>query len=172
MDLDIFIPGDFDAGRLADDLSACGPGVTITSIADRTVYALVDGIPASILGYRPAALHPAEAVPGLALGLASLEDLVAMKLAAIGGRGAAKDFWDLDVMLAAGVCAGTLEGALDAFRRKFPNVDASHVVRALTYFGDADAAPLPAGLTASGWSSLKQRFSTRVRALMGVGGPA
>jgi hypothetical protein len=45
-------------------------------------------------------------VAGLALGLASLEDLVAMKLAAIRGRSAAKDFWDLDEMLHAGVCGG------------------------------------------------------------------
>ena len=101
--------------------------------------------------------------------VASFEDLVAMKLSAIGGRGAAKDFWDLDAMLAAGVCGGTLTGALDAFRRKFPNIDPSHVVRALTYFGEANAVPLPGGLTSERWEAMQRRSVDRVRSLMRSG---
>lgn len=167
-DLDVFVPEDFDAARLADDLSLAGPGLQITSIADRTIYAVVDGIPASVLGYRHPSLHPPERVPELALPLASPEDLVAMKLAAIGGRSAAKDFWDLDVMLRGGVCAGELAVALDVFRKKFPAVDPSHVVRALAWFGDADVAPLPRGLAPIAWRQIKERFQQRVRALFGA----
>lgn len=90
---------------------------------------------------------------------------MAMKLAAIGGRSAAKDFWDLDVMLLAGVCAGDLAVAIGVFDRKFPAVDPSHVVRALAYFGDADARPLPRGLDARAWAEIKERFARRVRTL-------
>lgn len=169
VDLDVFVPGEFDAAMLARDLSSAGPGLEVTSVADRTVYAVVDGIPASVIGYRPLPLRPVEVVPGLALGLASLEDLVTMKLAAIGGRGAAKDFWDLDVMLRGGVCGGELGGALAAYATRFPGVDPGYVLRALTYFGDADPAPLPAGLTGEEWASIKQRSSARVRGLFESG---
>lgn len=170
VDLDVFVPGEFDAAMLARDLSSAGPGLEVTSVADRTVYAVIDGIPASVIGYSPPPLRPIEVVPGLALGLASLEDLVTMKLAAIGGRGAAKDFWDLDVMLRGGVCGGDLSGALAAYGARFPGVDPGHVLRALTYFGDADAAPLPAGLTGEEWARIKERSSARVKALFGRGG--
>ena len=161
----MFIPGTFDAALLARDLSSAGPGLEVTSVADRTVYAVIDGIPASVIGYSPPPLRPVERVPGLALGLASLEDLVTMKLAAIGGRGAAKDFWDLDVMLRGGVCGGALSGALEAYGKRFPGVDPGYLLRALTYFGDADSAPLPVGLTGAEWAGIKERSSARVKRL-------
>jgi hypothetical protein len=100
--------------------------------------------------------------------MASLEDLVAMKLSAIGGRGAAKDFWDLDVMLEAGVCGGTLTGAFEMFCRKYPAIDPSHVVRALTYFEDANSAPLPIGLDDRTWLEIQRRSVERVRRFIGA----
>jgi hypothetical protein len=88
-----------------------------------------------------------------------------MKLAAIAGRGAAKDFWDLDSLLAHGVAGGSLGIALELFARKYPQVDAGHVVRSLAYFGEADAAPLPRGLDAAAWAALKDRVRARVTTL-------
>lgn len=165
-DLDVFVVGAVDAPKLADDLGLGGPGITVTSVADRTVYATVDGVPVSILGYRYPLLHPAERIEGIFVPVASNDDLVAMKLSAIGNRGAAKDFWDLDVMLTAGVCDGRLEVALDRFRQKFPNVDPGYVVRGLSYFGSAESEPLPLGLDADAWNAIKERSIARVRALM------
>jgi hypothetical protein len=97
--------------------------------------------------------------------VASLDDLIAMKLAAIAGRGAAKDFWDLDALLAHGAASGTLEEALRLFARKYASEDIGHLVRSLVYFGDADAAPLPSGLDATQWAAVQKRMVERVRAL-------
>lgn len=165
-DLDFFVRGPLDAAALADDLALGGPGVEVTSVADRTVYAVVDGVPVSVLGYRHPLLHPPETTDGLPIRLASNDDLVAMKLSAIGNRGAAKDFWDLDVMLLAGVCDGRIDVALARFREKYPNVDPGYVVRGLAYFGSADAEPLPAGLEEAAWEAIKARFVVRVRELV------
>jgi hypothetical protein len=35
----------------------------------------------------------------------------------------------------------------------------------LAYFGDADAAPLPLGLSSPLWTAIKEAFAKRVRAL-------
>ena len=91
--------------------------------------------------------------------------LVCMKLSAIAGRGAAKDFWDLDGLLAAGAAHGSLAHALELFVRKYSTEDAGHVVRSLVYFGEADAAPLPLGLTPERWAEVKRAIVERVRAL-------
>jgi len=101
----------------------------------------------------------------LAFPVASLDDLVCMKLSAISGRGAAKDFWDLDALLARGAAGGSLERALELFARKYASEDVGHVVRSLAYFGEAEAAPLPLGLTREAWGELKHRMLERVRAL-------
>jgi hypothetical protein len=66
VDVNLFVPREFDAERLAERVTATVPGATVTGRARATLH------------------------------LADLEDLACMKLSAIAGRGAAKDFWDLD----------------------------------------------------------------------------
>lgn len=97
--------------------------------------------------------------------VAGLEDLACMKVSAIAGRGAAKDFWDLHELLSMGVGGGSLDGVLALYRRKFPMEDVGHAIRSLAYFGDADAAPLPRGLTAEGWELIKAAMRRRVKDL-------
>ncbi len=88
-----------------------------------------------------------------------------MKIAAIAGRGAAKDFWDLDELLRSGVAGGALVKLLELYSQKYPIEDTGHAIRSLAYFGDADAAPLPLGLTSARWTEVKAAISGRVRAL-------
>lgn len=95
--------------------------------------------------------------------VASRADLTAMKLSAIAGRGAARAFWDLHELL--GATGASLDEAMGLFARKYPGHDRGHVLRSLAYFGDADAAPLPTGLTPRRWAELKQWFAV---ALPGV----
>lgn len=101
-------------------------------------------------------------VEDLSVRIASLDDILCRKLSAIAGRGAAKDFWDLDVLLSRGVAGGMLQTAFELFARKFPAVDVGHLLRSLAYFGEADAAPLPRGLEPSAWEAVKKRTLARV----------
>jgi hypothetical protein len=166
-DLDFFVPNEFDPGRLAEQLEAklAAGSLTITNTAASTLYVELDGVPASIIAYGYPLLSPAKPATDLGTRVASLEDLVAMKLSAIAARGAARDFWDLHTLLAGGTAEGTLTGALELYRRKYNAHDIGHVVRSLAYFGDADAAPLPSGLDPARWSSIKAWFSRAVTAL-------
>ncbi len=166
LDLDLFVPADFDEDRLAERLAATVPGVRIVGRARGTLHLELLGVPTSILSYRYPDLAPPTARGDLPVPVVSAEDLVCMKLSAIAGRGAAKDFWDLDLLLEHGTAGGSLALALHLFEKKFgASEDMGHVVRSLAYFGDADAAPLPLGLSASAWQDVKRRMTQRVRAL-------
>ena len=164
-DLDLFVPADFDEDRLAERLAATVPDARVVGRGPATLHLEVDGVPTSILSYRYPSLSPPRAHGGLAVPVVSLDDLVCMKLSAIAGRGAAKDFWDLERLLDHGAAGGSLAGAIERFRTKFGREDLGHVIRSLAYFGDADAAPLPAGLDGLVWEEIKQRVRDRVRGL-------
>src|SRR5205823_9754109 len=121
--------------------------VRVTGTAPGTLYLEIEGIPASVIRYRYPLLSPPRPDPALGVAVAAPEDLACMKLSAIAGRGMARDFWDLHALLGAGVAGGHLGAALEQYRRKFAGADVGHVVRSLAYFADADAAPLPHGLS-------------------------
>ena len=151
-DLDLFTPADEpvpNPNALADPAS----GLRILGRSPGTLYLEVHGVPASVLRYRYPLLAPAERVPGLPLPVAALDDLVGMKLSAVAGRGLARDFWDLHAMLSTRQIP--LRSALDAFQRKYVTEDIGHVVRSLVYFADAEADPLPDGLTEEHWRKIQ-----------------
>src|SRR5712691_5944626 len=90
--------------------------------------------------------------------LASLLDLSAMKLAAISRRGIRRDFWDLYAIVNSGMA---LRDAGRAYVSRFgvAEADLYHVLRALTYFEDADREEvLPAGLSGDAWNAIKAFF--------------
>jgi hypothetical protein len=165
VDVDIFVPHDFDPARLLARLQAETQDCHAIGEAPGTLHLEVHGVPVSILSYRYPLLRTPRVMPGVALPVAAVEDLVCMKLAAIAGRGAAKDFWDLDSLLAAGAFGTSLSTALDAYCTKYANHDRAQIVKSLAYFGDADAAPLPRGLAAGAWASMKARIAEQVRSL-------
>lgn len=164
-DLDFFLAADFDPERMAERLVAEVAGLRVTSTAPGTLYVEVNGVPASVLTYRYPLLAEPQPNAELAVRVASLEDLACMKLSAIASRGLARDFWDLHALLEHGVAQGNLQQALNLYQRKFAADDIGHVVRSLVYFGDADASPLPRGLSDREWARIKHDFEQRVTAL-------
>lgn len=139
------------------------PGVRVTARAPGTLHLEVGGVPVSMLRYRYPLLHAPEPSSRVPVRLASVEDLVCMKLSAIGGRGARRDFWDLHRMLVASSLS--LRDALRLFALKFAAVDCGHIVRALVYFADADHEPMPVELDADTWELIKRDFETWVMQL-------
>lgn len=160
-DLDLFTAE--DPTELQSQLDEL-PGVTIEGRSGQTLHLRVDGIPVSLLTYRYPLLEPAIPIAALPVPVAAISDLACMKLSAIANRGAARDFWDLHTIIRS--TGRALEHYLAEFRRKYPVEDVGHVIRSLAYFGDADAAPLPQGLTAEQWNAIRGDFETWVRTLV------
>lgn len=156
-DLDLFAARDpNDLRSQLDHL----PGVEIKGRAPGTLHLRVDEIPVSLIEYPYPLLAPLASIQNLPVQVASIDDLACMKLSAIAGRGAARDFWDLHTIV---TCTGRpLTDFLDAFRRKYPAENLGHVLRSLVYFGDAGAL-LPEGLSPSHWRQIQRDFETWVQ---------
>ena len=112
------------------------PDVEVVSAADASLRVLLGEVPVDLVRYPYAPLE-APQIGAEAFPVAGLRDLAAMKLAAIARRGLRRDFWDLYAMADAGL---SLHEAADAYVAKFrlAESDLYHVLRALTYFADAE----------------------------------
>ena len=82
-----------------------------------------------------------------------------MKLAAIAKRGVRRDYWDLYEILSQ--TRLTLHAVCGDYLRKFgvAEADLYHVLRALSWFEDAESDPTPLrGLTRSKWREIRDWF--------------
>ncbi len=157
-DLDLFAPRDpNDLRSQLEHLS----GVEIKGRAPGTLHLRVDGVPVSLMEYSYPLLAPLSSITDLPVPVASIEDLACMKISAIAGRGAARDFWDLHTIVTS--TDRPLLHFLDAFRRKYPVEDLGHVLRSLVYFGEA-GEPLPEGLSPSHWNRIQRDFEAWAQA--------
>jgi hypothetical protein len=159
-DLDLFVPAT-DPVAIAPALEQ--PSIRILTRAEGTLHLEVSGVPASLLRYQYPLLQPPERIPGIPVPVASVPDLMCMKLSAIAGRGARRDFWDLHGLLTSR--GQGLREALDAYKQKYATEDVGHVVRSLVYFEDAESEPMPTGLTEERWEAIKADLRAWVRRL-------
>jgi len=92
------------------------------------------------------------------MAIASIEDIGAMKLAAISGRATKRDYVDLYV-----ICQmHTLEILFNWYDEKYGKL-ANNVyilIRAIGYFDDAESDPMPDMLTHLKWDNIKDFFTT------------
>jgi hypothetical protein len=138
-----------DPLRLAADLRAADLRFETDRVEKGTLHGRASGIRVSFLEYRYPLLRPLLEVEGLRL--AALEDIAAMKLAAVAQRGSKKDFVDV---YALGRRFG-LDDMLASYRKKYGVEDVGHVLVALAYFDDADRERTPMLLQRQSWPNVK-----------------
>jgi len=133
------------------------PTLAISFDKDMTFVANWRGVGVSFfrLALYPLAQEPLlfEGVP-----VATIEEIGAMKLAAIMARGTRKDYIDLYFILQ----QTSLERLFEVAAVKYARVRtfAVSAMRALTYFADAEAAPMPQMIQRASWQAIK-RFLER-----------
>ena len=142
-----------DPLRLATRLQGQQFDLTVDSIEAGTLHAESNGVLLSFLEYRYPLLKPPAEWAEYGCRLASPADLACMKLSAIAGRGAKKDFIDVFALGRSGLGLGEM---LDLYKLKFSIRDIGHVVMSLTYFDDAEAEDMPAMLWDVGWGDVKR----------------
>ena len=157
LDLDLFsatnVLGAQQRGTLLDALKASGP-LRIKGASDGTCHLDLGGTPVTLFHYDYPMLGATQSWRGL--DVASLEDIAAMKLSAVLGRGSKKDFIDLYEL-----CQRPgLDRVMKAAGRKFPlHADFPlQAARALLYFEDAEKEPMPRMLGATTWEDMKSYF--------------
>jgi hypothetical protein len=148
-----------DPLRLAAEVEASGVPLAVTSVDKGTLHAMSAGVRVSFLEYRYPLLRPPVATRLAGLRLASIEDIAAMKLAAVAQRGSRKDF--VDVFALGGLLG--LEEMLALYRRKYGVRDVGHVMVALAYFDDAEGERMPAMLRRWSWADVRRTIQRWVR---------
>lgn len=92
--------------------------------------------------------------------ISSPDDLCAMKMNAILGRGEKKDFFDLFELTR----HFSLEKIFDLYQQKYPNqLLAVSLPQALIYFTDAEESEDPQSLNGTTWEEVKEGLRSAVR---------
>jgi len=162
VDLDFFTPRSFDVAALARRLGTVGVFVQEQRKKD-TLLGTLDQIKVSFFRYPYPML--AQRANVLNTALASVPDIGAMKLEAIGTRGKKRDFIDLYFICQAG---NSLASVLEWYREKYRGIQINlvHYVKALTYFEEAEADPMPRMLKRVSWDTVKKFFEKQAPVLM------
>jgi hypothetical protein len=91
--------------------------------------------------------------------LYGIQDIIAMKIAAILKRGVKKDFWDIAEILS----QYSIEDLIRCYNTKYPNQQLLiSIPQALTYFADAEDSEDPVSLKAQTWKSVKKVIQQKV----------
>ena len=130
--------------------------VVVLQEATGTLTVRLRGVATSFFRYDYPLLRPLRESPWR-LPLADPDDIAAMKLAAVAGRGSRKDFVDLYVYAHE---IASLQQALAWFHEKYRGltVDPYHVLRSLTFFDDAESETMPHLSIAVTWDEIKAFF--------------
>lgn len=145
IDFDFFLPEPFEPMALYRSLSLLeGSEVsqaepdTLTCICDRGGPVQISFLGVPFMNR----VRPVNRTDDIGLAVASLLDLGATKASAVQQRAAAKDYIDMDAILAEGLA---LADILEAGREVHGSAFSPHLtLKALTYFGDGDLDKVPA----------------------------
>ena len=152
-DLDFFATDLFDEQPLIQRLQTL-KDFSLVAEAPHMLHTVIQGSRVTFLGYAYPVLFPFAQF--LDVAVADPRDIACMKVSAIASRGTKRDFVDLYV------CAQQfgLANILQWFDRKYAQTHHNklHVLKSLTFFGDAEKDPMPHMLVPLDWEQVKRFF--------------
>lgn len=160
VDLDLFSENGFENSSLIDVLknNFSTRYVLDNSIKRFGIFCFIDGVKIDIVKHKHPLLKPVETIDGIRM--YASEDLVAMKINAILGRGKKKDFWDLNQLLK----VFSLKEIIPFYEQKFAEQRLLiSIPQAITYFDEADESETPICLNNLTWNEVKQNIKKAVR---------
>ena len=149
IDIDLFGNKEIEEIEFTAALSIFGNPIILKKSKNIIVYS-VDGIKLDFVNYHYPWLKPFKLIENIRF--ASFEDVGAMKLNAIAGRGTKKDFIDLYVLLQ----HFTLKDLISFYKLKYADGSEFLVLKSLTYFDDADIENNPKMFLQVHWEHIKQ----------------
>jgi len=149
VDLDFFGTITADEYELSKQLTETGQATILKKTENIKIY-VIDGIKTDIVNFHYKWLASPLIESGLVL--AGMEDIAAMKLSAITGRGTKKDFIDLFFLLE----HFRLKQMLDFYLQKYPDGSEFIVLKSLSYFDDAEEDESPVMLKPAKWGTVKK----------------
>lgn len=155
IDLDFFGTVDCEAEYLRESIAGIA-SLTILKESPHIHIYIVDGIKVDIVNYKYPWLDDVVLEQGLRL--ASVNDIAAMKITAIIGRGTKKDFIDIAFLLH----HFSLEEILHFYAAKYNDSSVFMAMKSLAYFDDAEADPMPDMFVNQSWQQLKAYILSKI----------
>ena len=149
VDLDFFGEITADDEDIKGVLRKFGSLLVLKESKNIKVYQL-NGIKIDIVNYSYAWIDDAIVEDGIVL--ASPQDIAAMKINAIEGRGTKKDFIDIYFLLQ----HYTLKEILEFYTEKYPEYSIFRALMSLTYFEDAETQIMPRMFVDVSWNDIKE----------------
>ena len=161
LDLDFFATVQFDEETLLQRVHKLEE-FSLVAKAPYTLHTTIGATKVSFLGYAYPVLFPE--IRFLEVAVADLRDIACMKVSAIASRGTKRDFIDLYVSAQ----RFGLTEVLQLFDRKYAQTHYSriHILKSLTFFGDAEKDPLPHMLMPLAWEHVTRFFREEVPGLV------
>jgi len=162
VDIDLFTQEDFDTQRLFLKLDKLFTIFDLTEKNNTLNFNITYPdksktlVKVDLIKYSYPLINPVLDIDNIRL--LSIEDIIAMKLSAIAGRGSKKDFYDIFYLLK----TYSFKQMFDLFEKKFPSTNTFHVVKSLSYFEDADLEADPQTIEKIDWEEIKQTIITVV----------
>ena len=158
IDIDLFGKIDSDILEINTALNKIGRVTLLNNSQSIHIY-LINGIKVDIVNYQYSWLQ--DAMLQDRIRLATINDIAAMKLSAITGRGTKKDFVDLYFLLN----HLGLKEMLDLYLQKYHDGSTFLVLKSLVYFDDAEKEELPRMLIPVTWQNIKKKIKKEVTRL-------
>ncbi len=155
IDIDLFGTLEVDEFELAEILKKTGSVTLLKKTKNINVY-LIDGIKVDIVNYNYPWLK--EIIFENNIRLAGKQDISAMKIAAITGRGSKKDFIDISFLLK----KFSLKEMLKFYKLKYNDASEILALKSLTYFDDADSEEAPKMLLPMNWENVKKEIRNKL----------
>lgn len=129
---------------------------TLTIVSNRIpsiLQCIVNNVKLDFVRVKDPFTNPIQQIDGIPI--ADIKELVALKLNAIKGRGAKKDFWDINKLLE----FYTLDNLFKFYHDRYPLDDTFAVIRSVIYFADAEHDVTPDTLDNVTWTQVKDNIS-------------
>lgn len=156
-DFDFCVKKEFNNELLLEELKKLG-NVEVIQNQKGTCDVLLNGVQVSFFYYPNKVLvdfTKTEEMPNL--NFASILDIAVMKLVAIGGRGAKKDFFDLYNIIEK--CNISVSKLVNGLKQKCgENINYVNIIMGLSYFEDAEDEILPNTFVNYNWENIKKFF--------------
>ena len=166
VDLDLFSQSEFSPTDLRAQLGDLS-GLRVRQVVRGTIHLELRDVLVSFLHYPYPLLFPLHHFEVLTV--ADPRDIACMKLDAIASRGSRRDFVGLYVAAR----RYGLREILGWFEQKYAAAPYNrvHLLKALSYFTDAEREPMPDVLVSLAWDTVKQFFLSEVPRVVSLPGP-
>lgn len=159
IDLDMFSTVDFSSNEILASLLN-DYQIVVNNQLEQTLISTINQVKVDFIKFHYPFIRPFVVIENIRM--ASVEDIAAMKLDAITGRGSKKDFYDLYFLLE----QYSIDDLFSFYTEKYPHQTTFHVIRSLTYFDDAELQPNPIVFDKTiTWEKVKHKIITTIQGL-------